>query len=52
MCLRLITYFRSRRASGFANIVTMVALPVALEIRPALPRTAVGKLSKKELRGS
>jgi long-chain acyl-CoA synthetase len=27
-------------------------LPVALEIRPALPRTAVGKLSKKELRGS
>ncbi|MDB5363963.1 MAG: pimA [Rhodospirillales bacterium] len=25
-------------------------LPVALEIRPALPRTAVGKLSKKELR--
>jgi hypothetical protein len=31
MCLRLITYFRSRRTSGFANIVTMVALPVALE---------------------
>jgi long-chain acyl-CoA synthetase len=27
-------------------------LPMALEIRPALPRTAVGKLSKKELRGS
>ena len=27
-------------------------LPVALEIRPALPRTAVGKLSKKELRAS
>jgi len=26
------------------------ALPVALEIREALPRTAVGKLSKKELR--
>jgi long-chain acyl-CoA synthetase len=25
-------------------------LPAALEIRPALPRTAVGKLSKKELR--
>lgn len=28
------------------------SLPVALEIRAALPRTAVGKLSKKELRAS
>jgi long-chain acyl-CoA synthetase len=25
-------------------------MPAALEIRPALPRTAVGKLSKVELR--
>jgi long-chain acyl-CoA synthetase len=24
-------------------------MPAALEIRPALPRTSVGKLSKKEL---
>jgi len=31
--------------------IARYALPVALEIREALPRTAVGKLSKKELRG-